>query len=1179
MKIYSLLMVLLLLGSLSYAVTNITSLPFTASTPDTYVLTGDLNSSGNGVTISGNNITLDCQNFTMTGPYTSSTAGIINTGNNTTIINCVVKDFGNNLQFAAGDDGYVSNNTFDHANLTSILIGTTSSVNRLNFSNNTFSNGFNNGIEYYGGQNVSFLNNTCFGHEHGHGTDRCFQVVSNTNNLELAYNHFYNNTFCMRFDNNNQSNIYVHDNLCENNTNGLNMQSTVGTFTNFTFVNNVMLGLANNTGFDITWPAIATKATDCPQITVINNTVTGGAYLWLNGSNSSQTLDNLDLGGLAMCDADDVTFNNLTIHGGGLGYNAAEFMLVNNVSVNGFDAIDVRVGLRILSVNDSYFANCNINGTQIGGINGNGGGANRNIVENCTVKDIRVGTGLSFGGANNTIRNIIITNSSTVSSAIGYGAIGTTTNNTYDNISVSNMPLGYLLTTFGANNTLQNSTFINVTQPLLINSTASGSKTLSAKNISIGFSGGINITSFDLADIVIPNQSYLISNVINPYGIPVGVNQSFLGKALNITIFNTTTAFTQLNFTWLDSEVGLLNESSITLYSNNGSGWNLRNSTPDTTNNKIAFNITLEEGSSTVFALFIDGENCPIITSSGIYLQSNNYFNATNPSAPYLDFNCVDIRANDVVFDCQGFNITNNGTPSQNIGILAVGDNITIQNCQISNYDYGEYSNGNNLQIINNSFISNGVGYSSFASSGAQIHNNLFSGGGYGLVYFFGTDNTNVSNNTFSTIIIRDIDAGTTTGSVFELNNFTGGNVGIAFLNSNTNNVTQNSFVGYGFIALQLVGADFTRVLENTFQGSSYSIDMSAGSDFNQITSNNILSTGSGSGISISQSTGNIVNLNNISSSAVDGVLLDALSFTNTVTGNIIIAAIQNGVRIGGNTNTVSLNSISNTVSAVLIEGNNTVLTNNLLFSNSRGVTILAANGTQLTADHYYNNGLDIFVNNTGATNTLLNTSLEILDDPSGSLQNFSEIGFISNVGSNASYSIVWSAEPVTLPSNTTSPTGAFFNFTILSGSPTLTNLTWLFAPPNVANSVIFYNGTWNNITSSAFPSEIDVPLINRAGVYALVNITIIPTEITSVILDYFTGTPYSNYTLTTNTITVGDTGNYLLSYRSVASGSYFGDTFIFAGFIQVLSAVLPTLLVVLVVVAGFSYYKNKENK
>ena len=178
------------------------------------------------------------------------------------------------------------------------------------------------------------------------------------------------------------------------------------------------------------------------------------------------------------------------------------------------------------------------------------------------------------------------------------------------------------------------------------------------------------------------------------------------------------------------------------------------------------------------------------------------------------------------------------------------------------------------------------------------------------------------------------------------------------------------------------------------------------------------------------------------------------------------------------------------------------------------------------------------------------------------------------------SYSLSWALQPTPdplLPLNTTVP-GQFLNFTTFSGTPSITSANWFFTP-TVVNSVIFYNGTWNNLTHTDFVNRIFIPTMNVSGIYALANVTLPISQITLVTLDYLAGTLYINYTTTSNTITVQDTGNYLLNYVSVASGSYFGDTFIFSGFIQIISAVLPVSLVLVAVLVGFTYYKNRENK
>ena len=64
MKYLNLFLALLLLVSSSFALTNITSIPFTISSPDTYVLTGDLtNGTPTAISITSNDVILDCQGF------------------------------------------------------------------------------------------------------------------------------------------------------------------------------------------------------------------------------------------------------------------------------------------------------------------------------------------------------------------------------------------------------------------------------------------------------------------------------------------------------------------------------------------------------------------------------------------------------------------------------------------------------------------------------------------------------------------------------------------------------------------------------------------------------------------------------------------------------------------------------------------------------------------------------------------------------------------------------------------------------------------------------------------------------------------------------------------------------------------------------------------------------------
>lgn len=977
MKYLNLFLALLLLVSSSFALTNITSIPFTISSPDTYVLTGDLtNGTPTAITIQSDNVTLDCQGFSITGLYTNSTQGIfLSNSNNVTIENCIVREYGVNFFSSGGNNTIVRNNTFDNASQTGVQACVSFSCFNWTVNNNTISNSFNNGWEHFRcDDNCLFENNTIWGQVLGHGTDRGFQYVANITNSIFRNNSIFNNTFCLRSDNNNMSNVSIVYNHCFDNIQGLNMQASVGTFQNFTFSHNIVTTTPNGSGFDITWPAISTKATDCSAINAENNTVTGGPYLWFNKTNGeNQTIANQVIGGMGVCDADNIIIENITFIGGGTGQNAMEFMQVNNATVRNITITNPRVGLRLLTVNDSLFSVGNIFGSIIGAINGNGGGSNRNIIENFTITNITQGSGVSIGGSNNTIRNMNLGNSTTVSSMIGFGAATTTSNISYSNINIMNTPLGILLTVISSTvpSSVTDVYIENVTQPILVNSTSVGSKTYAAYNTTIAFSGGVNRTSFDLADIVVPSQSYLIKNQTNGLGVPAGVNQSFLGKGINISIFNTTTVFSQLNFSWLDSEVGLLNESSISLYSNNGSGWVLVNDTPDLTNNKIRFNGSLLEGSSTLLALFANVSNCVNIVTPGQYVQTQNYSGTAFTNA-FGTSTCVLINSSDVEFDCNNFAINGVANNGAGVSISPGNTNVTLMNCDINGYFYGVMGGSNSNNSIRNNTIHNisASGVYLDTTSTYNISSNMFNNNGQGIDLVFGDVATIISNNSFSSHSLRAISLSSSNQNFITNNGFDLNNIDISTIQSGFNLISSNAFTNSGFISVQLSSGGLGNFIQNnTFSNFGTAIYSGPFAQSNQITNNTFTNAIVGQGITIDTSdlnvianntitgtsapitlvspTNTLVTQNNITAFATVGVDIVSLAENNNITFNRISGG-NNGIRYDADFPNIVSNNIVNAsfTSGISYSGTNGTISNNIVNLSTRGFQVI--NGTTL---------------------------------------------------------------------------------------------------------------------------------------------------------------------------------------------------------------------------------------
>jgi hypothetical protein len=77
--------------------TKISSLPYTISNPGFYFLGGDLTSSGNGITVDADNVTIDLMGYNLTGPGKASGGNVgidINSHNNIEIRNGTVQNFG-----------------------------------------------------------------------------------------------------------------------------------------------------------------------------------------------------------------------------------------------------------------------------------------------------------------------------------------------------------------------------------------------------------------------------------------------------------------------------------------------------------------------------------------------------------------------------------------------------------------------------------------------------------------------------------------------------------------------------------------------------------------------------------------------------------------------------------------------------------------------------------------------------------------------------------------------------------------------------------------------------------------------------------------------------------------------------------------------------------------------------
>ena len=104
-----------------------------------------------------------------------------------------------------------------------------------------------------------------------------------------------------------------------------------------------------------------------------------------------------------------------------------------------------------------------------------------------------------------------------------------------------------------------------------------------------------------------------------------------------------------------------------------------------------------------------DVSTCANISSPGSYVlnQSINGTGSAVTGISNISYACIRINSSNVAFDCNGFNISGNG--SQTAGIAVNGSatspltNITIKNCpMIFNYSNGVVIQYANLSVIQN---------------------------------------------------------------------------------------------------------------------------------------------------------------------------------------------------------------------------------------------------------------------------------------------------------------------------------------------------------------------------------------------------------------------------------------------------------------------------------------------
>lgn len=369
--------------------------------------------------------------------------------------------------------------------------------------------------------------------------------------------------------------------------------------------------------------------------------------------------------------------------------------------------------------------------------------------------------------------------------------------------------------------------------------------------------------------------------------------------------------------------------------------------------------------------------------------------------------------------------------------------NILTNNSAYNNSQYGFYvhlSTGN--QLLSNTASLQEDGFHVFSGSNNQLTSNTAYENDNGF-YLDLSSNNNLSSN----IAYENLEHG------------------FLFSSSSGNRISDNVAHGnldYGFYGYLSSDNDLDG---NTAYENLHGFRISSSSN-NQITGNTAHSN-SNNGIYLYLSSGNLLESNTVNDNSYHGFFLYE-SHDNVIVGNTARDNDRNGIYLYlGSNNSLTNNTardnqhhgiMLSSCSETTLTGNDvhdnslhglyvylspdSRLSANTVYSNSlMGTHLYESTGSILQDEHYYNNDVD-FKANASLSMTMAISGL-IIDNPSGNLEDYSNISIVDAIEPDSAYLITWASQPGSLPHPLISFEDKYLDITSTHGSVSIDSLTW----------------------------------------------------------------------------------------------------------------------------------------
>ncbi|NYZ77576.1 right-handed parallel beta-helix repeat-containing protein, partial [Candidatus Micrarchaeota archaeon] len=464
--------------------------------------------------------------------------------------------------------------------------------------------------------------------------------------------------------------------------------------------------------------------------------------------------------------------------------------------------------------------------------------------------------------------------------------------------------------------------------------------------------------------------------------------------------------------------------------------------------------------------------NCPVIASAGSYVMPFNFMGAPNSASPLLDTACVKITASNVVFDCNGFNITNNGTTGTTYGILLSSSltNVTVKNCHVSNYSYGIYSHQSNSSNFTNNTAYNNTQYGIYLDSSSNntlAGNVAYNNSVDGFYLNSGANNSltgNIANNNSRHGITIQVSSGNTL-----IENEAHNNTRIGFIiwtSPNTtlagNNISDNRETGL-FISRY---SNYITAFNNTVYGNAQHGVLVADSNYTNFTDNSVYGNGN------------------------DGFYI--LSYAAQGPGPYIISLAGNSIHDN------AWNGIEISRAYDVAIANGTVHGNQLT-----GISITNSNISGGNLHLYNNSNADLYVESASPGYHVNLTNVSV-DNPTGDFTNYTSLTVADETPSgNTNYQIGWNAEPAGLLPGYFSFAQKYVNIsTSIPAGAEIDSIrfNWLVSELSGYNESNFelwnYNGSWLMTSGQAldvggnYIENLDLSVLSNGSVYGILQST-----------------------------------------------------------------------------------------